>query len=52
MGKIKLDKNDVALIKQFISEGKKDGEIAKIFDVSRKHISNIRRGKSWNYEYK
>ena len=52
MGKIKLDKNDVALIKQYVADGKKDKYIAQLFNVSRKHISNIRRGKSWNYEYK
>jgi hypothetical protein len=52
MGQIKLDKEDVELIKTLCNETKLyDREIADIFGVSRGHITKIRNKKRWNYEY-
>lgn len=52
MGLIKLDKKDVQRIKQLIEKNElKDSEIAKIFNVSRKHINSIRNKKRWNYQW-
>jgi len=52
MGRIKLDVNDVELIKDLCNKTTiKDTHIAQMFGVSRKHINSIRNGKRWNYEY-
>ena len=52
MGKVKLDVNDVILIKDLCENTTLfDREIAEMFGVSRKHINSIRNGKRWNYEY-
>jgi hypothetical protein len=52
MAELKLDKNDVELIKDLCYNTQlKDKEIAQIFGVSRKHINAIRNKKRWNYEY-
>jgi len=52
MARIKLDRNDVAVIKMLIYINKHtDTEIATLFKVSRKHINSIRNGKRWNYEW-
>ena len=52
MGKVKLDKNDVILIKDLCANTSLlDREIAEMFGVSRKHINSIRNEKRWNYEY-
>lgn len=52
MGKLKLDKEDVAQIK-FLCKSTTliDREIADLFGVSRKHINAIRNKQRWNYEY-
>ena len=52
MAELKLDKNDVRIIKQLI-EGEllTDTEIANQFGVSRKHINSIRNNKRWNYPW-
>jgi len=52
MAQIKLSKGKVKKIRilcEFTSMT--DSEIAKIFDVSRKHINAIRHKKRWNYEW-
>lgn len=52
MGRIKLDKEDVELIKDLCEHTTLiDREIAKMFGVSRKHINAIRNKQRWNYEY-
>ena len=52
MGVIKLDKNDVILIKDLCANTNLfDREIADMFGVSRKHIGSIRNKTRWNYEY-
>jgi len=52
MGKIKLDKEDVEMIKHLCATTQLfDREIAEIFGVSRKHICAIRNKKRWNYDY-
>jgi hypothetical protein len=52
MGRVKLDKNDVILIKDLCANTTLfDREIADMFGVSRKHINSIRNEKRWNYEY-
>jgi len=52
MGRIKLDVNDVIMIKDLcIKTSLTDTQIAKAFGVSRKHINAIRHGKRWNYNY-
>lgn len=52
MARIKLDKEDVKIIKALIYINKHtDTEIANFFKVSRKHINAIRNGKRWNYEW-
>ncbi len=52
MAELKLDKNDVRIIKKLI-EGEllTDTEIANQFGVSRKHINSIRNKKRWNYPW-
>lgn len=45
----KLNEEKVALINQLIINGKTDTEIAKLFSVSRKLISGIRRGTHWKH---
>ena len=48
MGKVKLDKNDVILIKDLCANTNLfDREIADMFGVSRKHIGSIRNKKRW-----
>ena len=50
MAQLKLDKNDVRIIKQLIEGGLlTDTQIANQFGVSRKHINSIRNKKRWNY---
>jgi hypothetical protein len=52
MGQIKLDKEDVKLIKELLSLNKLyDREIAQMFGVSRKHINAIKLKQRWNYNY-
>jgi hypothetical protein len=52
MGRVKLDVNDVMMIKDLcINTTLRDTQIAKAFGVSRKHINAIRHGKRWNYNY-
>jgi endonuclease YncB( thermonuclease family) len=52
MGQIKLDKEDVKLIKELLSLNKLyDREIAQMFGVSRKHINAIKLKQRWNYDY-
>jgi predicted XRE-type DNA-binding protein len=49
---IKLDKNDVELIKDLIDNTDLlHREIAEIFGVSRGHITKIKNKRRWNYEY-
>jgi predicted XRE-type DNA-binding protein len=49
---IKLDKNDVELIKDLIKNTDLyHREIAELFGVSRGHITKIKNNKRWNYEY-
>lgn len=51
MAQIKLDKQDVEQIRLLFEQTPlKDSDIAKIFNVSRKHINQIRNKKRWNYE--
>lgn len=51
MGKIKLDKQDVEVIRDLICIGAHtDTEIADMFNVSRKHINSIRNGTRWKTE--
>lgn len=45
----KLSVNDVREIRKIIANGKKDGEIATIYDVDRKTISKIRHKKTWTH---
>ena len=52
MGKVKLDKEDVKLIKELCAMGTLyDREIARMFGVSRKHINAIKNNQRWNYDY-
>lgn len=52
MGRIKLDRVQVGTIKGLCETTTlTDTEIAKIFNVSRKHINAIRNKKRWNYNY-
>lgn len=52
MPNIKLDKEDVIQIKLlFETTQLTDTEIAKIYDVSRKHINSMRHGKRWSAKY-
>ena len=52
MGRVKLDKKDVELIRDLCDNTTLfDREIAEMFGVSRKHINAIRNKKRWNYEY-
>lgn len=52
MGRIKLDKDDIELIKHLLQNTTLyDREIAEMFGVSRGHITKIKNKKRWNYEY-
>jgi predicted XRE-type DNA-binding protein len=52
MGKVKLDVNDVELIKYLIDNSTLyHREIADMFGVSRGHITKIKNKRRWNYEY-
>jgi len=52
MGQIKLDKDDIELIKDLIENTDLyHREIAEMFGVSRGHITKIKNKKRWNYEY-
>jgi predicted XRE-type DNA-binding protein len=52
MGQIKLNPDDVALIKDLLENTTLyDREIAEMFGVSRSHITKIKNKKTWNYEY-
>jgi len=52
MGKVKLDVNDVEMIKYLIHNSTLyHREIADMFGVSRGHITKIKNNKRWNYEY-
>jgi predicted XRE-type DNA-binding protein len=52
MGQIKLDKDDIELIKHLLENTTLyDREIAEMFGVSRGHITKIKNKKRWNYEY-
>lgn len=52
MARIKLDKNDVILIKELCANTTLyDREIADMFGVSRGHITKIKNNKRWDYEY-
>lgn len=52
MAIIKLDKQDVKTIKDLLENTTLyDREIAEMFGVSRGHITKIKNGKRWNYEY-
>jgi DNA invertase Pin-like site-specific DNA recombinase len=52
MGRVKLDKDDVKLIKDLCENTTLfDREIAEMFGVSRGHITKIKNKKRWNYEY-
>jgi hypothetical protein len=52
MGRVKLDKEDVSVIKDLCNNTTLfDREIAEMFNVSRGHITRIRNKKRWNYEY-
>lgn len=48
IGASKLTKEDVINIKELISLGLKDKEIAEQFNVSRTHVANIKLGYRWN----
>lgn len=51
IGAYKLTEQDVKEIKHlFKTTTLKNGEIAKLYNVSREHISCIRRGRRWNDE--
>jgi predicted XRE-type DNA-binding protein len=51
MGRIKLSFNDVIAIKKLVEETNlTHKEIAKIYGVSRGHITKIKNHKRWNYE--
>lgn len=53
MGQIKLDREEVETIKWLcIHTDLKDGEIAKMFGVSRKHINSIRNKQRWKNDYR
>lgn len=52
MGQIKLDKEDIEVIKHLIENTDLyHREIAEMFGVSRGHITKIKNKKRWNYEY-
>lgn len=45
----RLDENKVREIKQLLSQGAKGAHLAKKFNVSPTNISNIKKGKIWNW---
>ena len=48
---MKLTEKQVSLIKQIFNETTaKDGDIARVFNVSRVHINKIRNGHRWSEE--
>lgn len=45
----KLTERDVIIIREMADEGLSQGRIAKAFEVSRPHVSQVLSGKRWKY---
>lgn len=50
VGAWKLNEDDVKIIKDLLEIGKTHTDIAKMFNVSREHITKIANGQRWNKE--